>query len=200
MKDFARLVPAGAGLVGLLGLVLASAAHAEGDISGVWWATTYSPKIVVVGGDDPPLNAAGKAQYATNQAGLKNGLIVDKARKVCSPDGVPRLLETPYPFEIFQVPKGQVTMIHELNHQLRVIALDKPMRKYEDLALFENYNGYSVGHWEGDTVIRWSRPSASAGSAVRSKMSSPSTIRECTPGTGRRGSSTTSAMTSASRI
>jgi hypothetical protein len=153
MKDFARLVPAGAGLVGLLSLVLASAAHAEGDISGVWWATTYSPKILVAGGGDPPLNATGKAQYATNRAGLKNGSIVDKARKVCGPDGVPRLLETPYPFEIFQVPKGQITMAHELNHQVRVIALDKPLRKYEELALFENYNGYSVGHWEGDTLV-----------------------------------------------
>ncbi len=153
MKDFPRLVRAGAGFAGLLSALLASAVRAEGDISGIWWATTYSPKILVLGGGDPPLNAAGKAQYATNQAGLKNGTIVDKPRKVCSPDGVPRVLETPYPFEIFQVPKGQITMVHELNHQLRVIPLDKPLRKYEELALFENYNGYSVGHWEGDTLV-----------------------------------------------
>jgi hypothetical protein len=153
MGDFWRAVRAGAGLAGLLSALLASPLHAEGDISGVWWATSYSPKILVLGGGDPPLNAAGKAQYAKNQAGLKDGTIIDKARKVCIPDGVPRVLETPYPFEIFQVPKGQVTMIHELNHQLRVIALDQPLRKYEDLALFENYNGYSVGHWEGDTLI-----------------------------------------------
>ena len=153
MKDFPRLVRAGAGFAGLLSALLASAVRAEGDISGIWWATTYSPKIPVLGGGDPPLNAAGKAQYATNQAGLKNGTIVDKPRKVCSPDGVPRVLETPYPFEIFQVPKGQITMVHELNHQLRVIPLDKPLRKYEELALFENYNGYSVGHWEGDTLV-----------------------------------------------
>src|SRR5258706_9664305 len=153
MKDFPRLVRAGAGFAGLLSALLASAVRAEGDISGIWWATTYSPKILVLGGGVPPVNAAGKAEYATNQAGLKNGTIVDKPRKVCSPDGVPRVFETPYPFEIFQVPKGQITMVHELNHQLRVIALDKPLRKYEELALFENYNGYSVGHWEGDTLV-----------------------------------------------
>ncbi len=153
MKDFPRRVRACAGLVGLLSVLSASAGRAEGDISGIWWGATYSPKILVAGGGDPPLNAAGKAQYATNQAGLKNGTIVDKPRKVCSPDGVPRVLETPYPFEIFQVPKGQITMVHELNHQLRVIPLDKPLRKYEELALFENYNGYSVGHWEGDTLV-----------------------------------------------
>src|SRR6267142_465785 len=153
MGDFWGIVRAGAGLAGLLSMLLASAAHAEADISGVGWATSYSPKILVVGGGDPPLNAAGKAQFAKNQAGLKNGAIIDKARKVCIPDGVPRVLETPYPFEIFQVPKGQITMIHELNHQLRVIALDKPPRTYQDLALFESHNGYSVGHWEGDTLV-----------------------------------------------
>ncbi len=138
MRDFWGTVRAAAGLAGLFSALLASPVHAEGDISGVWWATSYSPKILVLGGGDPPLNDAGKTQYAKNQAGLKSGTIIDKARKVCIPDGVPRVLETPYPFEIFQVPKGQVTMIHELNHQLRVIALDKPLRKYEDLALFEN--------------------------------------------------------------
>ena len=153
MGDFWGVVRAGAGLAGLLSALLASPARAEGDISGVWWATSYSPKILVLKGGDPPLNAAGKAQYAKNQAGLKDGTIIDKARKVCIPDGVPRVLESPYPFEIFQVPKGQVTMVHELNHQLRVIALDQPLRKYEDLALFENYNGYSVGHWEGETLV-----------------------------------------------
>ena len=44
-------------------------------------------------------------------------------------------------------------MIHELNHQLRVIPLNKPMKSYEDLAPFVNSNGYSVGHYEGDTLV-----------------------------------------------
>src|SRR5258706_13249347 len=101
MKDFPRLVRAGAGFAGLLSALLASAARAEGDISGIWWATTYSPKILVLGGGDPPLNAAGKAQYATNQAGLKNGTIVDKPLKVCSQDGVPLVPEKPNPSKTF---------------------------------------------------------------------------------------------------
>jgi len=155
MHDF-RNFAAGAG-VAVLASVLAApavfAAGAEPDISGIWWATTYSPRIQVLGGGDPPLNAAGKAQYAQNEGGLRNGSLVDKARKVCIPDGVPRVLETPYPFEIYQVPRGQITMIHELNHQLRVIPLDKPLPKYEDVSSFENYNGHTVAHWEGDTLV-----------------------------------------------
>jgi len=153
MGGFRNVVSAGAGFAGLLTVLLVSVARADSDIAGIWWATTYSPKILVLGGGDPPLNDAGKAQYAKNKAGLRDGSLVDKARKVCIPDGVPRVLETPYPFEIFQVPKGQITMIHELNHQLRVIALDKPLRKYEDLVPFENFNGYSVGRWEGEILV-----------------------------------------------
>ena len=156
MEGCGGCIRAGAGIAAMATLLAVSvslAAEGTPDLSGIWWATAYSPKILVLGGGDPPLNAAGRAQYQQNRTGLRDGSLVDKARAVCVPDGVPRVLETPYPFELFQVPAGQVTMIHELNHQLRVIALDQPLRKFEDLVLSENYNGYSVGHYEGDTLV-----------------------------------------------
>ena len=130
-----------------------SAAGAAPDLSGTYWATSYSPKIQVVGGGEPPLNAVGKAAYENIQAGLKDGSIVDKARRVCVPDGVPRVLATPYPFEIFQVPAGQVTFLYEMNHQVRVIVMDKPMPSPESLIVDPKYNGHSVGHWDGDTLV-----------------------------------------------
>jgi len=130
-----------------------SAAGAAPDLSGTYWAISYSPKIQVVGGGEPPLNAAGKAAYENIQAGLKDGSIVDKARRVCVPDGVPRVLATPYPFEIFQVPAGQVTFLYEMNHQVRVIVMDKPMPSPESLIVDPKYNGHSVGHWDGDTLV-----------------------------------------------
>src|SRR5260370_13409430 len=100
--------------IGLSFAVALNAANAAApDISGTYWATSYSPKIQGLGGGDPPLNAAGKAAYEKIQAGLKDGSIVDKARRVCVPDGVPRVLATPYPFEIFQAPVGQVTFLYE---------------------------------------------------------------------------------------
>lgn len=153
MIGFRTFAGAAAAAVLSLGPNLVLAAGAEPDISGIWWATSYSPKLLPIGGGDPPLNAAGKAKYQENMTGLRGGTIVDKARKVCIPDGVPRVLETPYPFEIFQVPRGQITMIHELNHQLRVIALDNPLPSLESLAAFGNYNGHTVGHWEGDMLV-----------------------------------------------
>ncbi|HEV7981953.1 MAG TPA: hypothetical protein VGP86_03585 [Xanthobacteraceae bacterium] len=130
-----------------------STAGAAPDISGTYWATSYSPRIQVVGGGDPPLNAAGKAAYEMNQAALKDGSLVDKARRVCVPDGVPRVLATPYPFEIFQVPAGQVTFLYEMNHQVRVIVMDRPLPKLASLVTDLRYNGHSVGRWDGDTLV-----------------------------------------------
>jgi hypothetical protein len=134
-------------------LALNSAALAAADISGTYWATSYSPKIQVLGGGDPPLNAAGRAAYQMNQAGLKDGSIVDKARRVCVPDGVPRVLATPYPFEIFQLPAGQVTFLYEMNHQVRVIVMDKPLPPPQVLIVDPKYNGHSIGRWDGDTLV-----------------------------------------------
>src|SRR5204863_2308183 len=86
-------------------------------------------------------------------AGLKDGSITDTARKFCVPDGLPRVLATPYPFEIVQGPPGQITIIYELNHQVRVVRLNKPMPGAEELLSFPSYNGYSVGRFEGDTLV-----------------------------------------------
>jgi hypothetical protein len=132
---------------------LAYAAAAAPDLAGIYWATTYSAKIQVVGGGEPPLTAAGKAAYDRNIAGLKDKSVIDIARKWCLPDGVPHVLATPYPFEIVQGPPGQVLILHELNHQIRRVALDRPLPTYEDLVAEPWYNGHSVGHYEGDTLV-----------------------------------------------
>jgi hypothetical protein len=133
--------------------VSAQAAGPVPDISGTYWATNYSPKLQVMGGGEPPLNEKGRAAYQKNQAGLKDGSLVDKARRVCTPDGMPRVLATPYPFEIFQTPADQVTVLYEMNHQTRTIVMDKPLSTLESLITEPLYNGHSVAHWEGDTLV-----------------------------------------------
>ena len=136
--------------------VLAGSAHAAGatpDITGTYWATRYYPKLPIVGGGELPLTAMGKEAYAKIQAGLKSGEVTDVARKFCVPDGVPRAMASPYPFEIIHDPADQITMVHELNHQIRVIFMDKPLPTYREVVAFPYYNGHSVGHWEGDTLV-----------------------------------------------
>jgi hypothetical protein len=146
---------AGSAWAALLALTaLSRAAYGEApDISGTYWASEYRARIEVLGGGDLPLTADGKAAYEKNAAGLKDGSIIDNARRYCVPDGLPRVLATPYPFEIFQTPPGQITIVHELNHQIRVIALDQPMPSEKELTTLPFYNGHSVGHFEGDTLV-----------------------------------------------
>ncbi len=146
---------ASSALTALLAIsALSGSAQAQtSDISGTYWATEYHAKIQLVGGGDLPLTPAGKAAYEKNMAGLKDGSLTDAARKFCVPDGLPRVLASPYPFEIIQAPPGQVTIIHELNHQVRVVAMDKPMPSAREQTIFPFYNGHSVGHFEGDTLV-----------------------------------------------
>src|SRR6266700_7333220 len=157
MEDLRVSVFAGLVLAALLAVfVLSESAYGAAgspDLSGIYWATQYNAKIQLVGGSDLPLTAAGRAAYDKNIAGLKDGSVTDAARKYCVPDGLPRVLATPYPFEIIQAPPGQITMVHELNHQVRVVAVDKPMPSEKELIPFPYYNGHSVGHFEGDTLV-----------------------------------------------
>ena len=158
MGDCRVCVCAGSALGSLLitSMVYASAASAAAAIpylSGTYWATEYHAKIQVLGGGDPPLSAAGKTAYQMNQAGLKDGSIPDPARKLCLPDGVPRVLATPYPFELFQLPAGQVTFVHELNHQVRPIPLNAKLPSYDESVLYPTYGGHSTAGYEGDTLV-----------------------------------------------
>lgn len=156
MSELRKCLRAGSALAALFVIAMGpgSATAAEvPDISGTYWATEYHAKIQVQGGGELPLTEAGKAAYEKNMAGLKDGSISDDARKYCVPDGLPRVLATPYPFEIIQAPPGQITMIHELNHEVRVIAMDKPLPSDQELIPYPYYNGHSVGHFEGDTLV-----------------------------------------------
>lgn len=123
------------------------------DVFGTFWATQYNAKIQIVGGGELPLTADGKAAYEKNIAGLKDGSITDAARKYCVPDGLPRVLATPYPFEVINAPPGQVTFVYELNHQVRAVAMDKPLPSEKELIPFPYYNGHSVGRYEGDALV-----------------------------------------------
>ena len=122
------------------------------DISGIWWSIAYSPKLEIQGGGDIPYNDKGKAQYAKNAAGLKDGSIKDEARYHCLPDGVPRILGNPYPFKIVQTP-GQTTFLYELNAVLRVVLMDTPQLPPDEIGILPYYSGHSIGHWDADTLV-----------------------------------------------
>ena len=132
----------------------AAPAPAWPDLSGIYWTNTYSAKIEPAGGGDPPYTAEALAEYQKNMAAVKTYSLNDMARKVCTPDGVPRILASPYPFEIVQSPeRGEIHILYELNHVIRLIEINKPMASSDELETFPFFSGHSVGHFEGDTLV-----------------------------------------------
>jgi len=72
----------------------------------------------------------------------------------CLPPGGPRLMATPYPMEIIQLPEQKrIIMIFEgATHIWREIYMDgRPHPKGDELN--PTYIGHSVGRWEGDTLV-----------------------------------------------
>jgi hypothetical protein len=100
----------------------------------------------------PPFTPWGKARFDAAKpmigpravAGTENSPSLN-----CDPDGPPRVLLLPNPFEIVQIP-GRVFMFFEEGHIWRTIWADgRPLPKDPD----PSWLGYSVGHWEGDTFV-----------------------------------------------
>jgi hypothetical protein len=104
----------------------------------------------------PPYKPEAMAQYKKNMAAFAGAKIDedDRSRSYCLPDGVPRALEDPYPFEIVQVPqRGEIYQLFEINHMIRRVDMQKPLPPDKELAVLPFYAGHSAGHWEGDTLV-----------------------------------------------
>jgi hypothetical protein len=72
----------------------------------------------------------------------------------CLPPGGPRMMATPYPMEIIQLPEQRrIFMVFEgATHIWREIYMDGRAHPQGD-ALNPTYLGHSVGRWDGDTLV-----------------------------------------------
>ena len=97
----------------------------------------------VVEGDEIPYQPWAAARKKENQ---EHWLDRDPEIK-CFQPGVPRAMYMPHPFQIIQS-ATKVQMMFEFANAQRTIHLNK-MEDYPNVL----YMGYSVGHWEGDTLV-----------------------------------------------
>jgi hypothetical protein len=68
----------------------------------------------------------------------------------CLPPGVPRMMATPFPFQIYQLANRILFIFEGGAHTWRVIHMDgRPHAKDPN----PSFLGDSVGHWEGDTLV-----------------------------------------------
>ncbi len=121
------------------------------DWSGVWDPTFMRPAPGQARPAPPKLTPRYAAQYAKFQA--KNratpgiNFVSDVAS--CVPPGLPQSMHEPYPIEFLFTP-GRVTILIETDSIVRRISTDgSPPPEDPD----PTYQGTSVGHWEGDTLV-----------------------------------------------
>jgi hypothetical protein len=118
------------------------------NLTGKWAMSRPVTHLLTADGKEPPLNAAGKAEYARRQVALKAGTRKIDPTNDCIMHGVPRLLYAPYPFLILQTTRS-VNFVHEVNHTFRIIYWDAAPPEDPD----PNYLGYSIAHFDGTTLV-----------------------------------------------
>jgi hypothetical protein len=129
---------------------------ANRNLTGIYWITSYSPRLKTIEGQDPPykpeyLDAYRKRDAAINASA--NIIEEDQARRLCTPDGLPRVLQNPYPWEIVQADPNKIWILYELNKIIRLVHMDKPLPDEKHLMTFPYYSGHSAGRWEGDDLV-----------------------------------------------
>lgn len=134
----------------------------RGDWTGVWVLEgTFMDKqdgSVIEPPRAPPAASAGggsqlKGKYAEAQAAARaaaaKGVQIGDSTANCMPQGMPTFWGGPFAFEIMHT-ANQINVFQEWNEQTRRIYTDG--RKHpEDLE--PTFNGHSIGHWEGNTLV-----------------------------------------------
>jgi hypothetical protein len=120
--------------------------YPQGDVPGTPGMNTVNQRF------RPPLTPWGQARLDVARplvgpkavAGEENSPTLH-----CDPDGPPKVLNHPNPFEIVQIP-DRMFMFFEEQHIWRTIWADgRALPKDPD----PSYLGYAVGKWEGDTFV-----------------------------------------------
>jgi hypothetical protein len=128
------------------------------DISGVWGGdlNAYEAK-------QPPAEPALKQPYQARldviraqekrmreENSVEAGSPTALKETTCLPYGMPTMMGAGYSIEILQSTQ-QVTVIAEVMNDVRRIYLGKPQLPMGEVP--PGYDGRSVGHWEGDTLV-----------------------------------------------
>jgi hypothetical protein len=120
------------------------------DFTGKWAIAKPGVHLLTVDGAEPPLNAAGKAEYAKRRTALKSGDHKIDPTSTCLMQGIPRLLYAPYPFLILQTTRN-LTFVHEVNHTFRIIYWNKAAPAADDVD--PTYLGSAAARIEDKSLV-----------------------------------------------
>lgn len=146
-------------LVALVGVIVAATSAADAplfeqpppgvpNLTGKWAMPKPITHLLTSAGKEPPLNAAGKAEYDKRAAALRAGDTSVDPISGCLMHGTPRLLYAPYPFLILQTTRS-VNFVHEVNHTFRIVYWDTAPPDDPD----PDWLGYSIARFAGKTLV-----------------------------------------------
>jgi hypothetical protein len=119
------------------------------NLSGVWLGQTSNRTITPIDGSSTPFLPWAKEYFDTRAKFEAAGQPAYDPTANCLPSGVPRVIANGYPLDIVQLPNMIIIGV-ESGHGYRVIHLDG---KPKPANVPDSWLGYSVGHWEGDTLV-----------------------------------------------
>lgn len=125
------------------------------DLTGVWqfrgedeWRANYGSFEFK---PMPELTPKAKAYHEEYLRASREGERFGDPTVLCYPPGMPRFMTRYGGLMMLQYPTA-IFMVSRLNNDYRVIFLDGRERLPEG-SLDRNWNGESIGHWEGDTLV-----------------------------------------------
>jgi hypothetical protein len=112
---------------------------------------TYTPEGFWEFQPYPTLKPAAQALYDLTRARAEAGRTFNDVTGDCWPPGMPIIMTRVWPFHVIPV-KTAIVMIFNFGSQVRWIHMDG--REHSDPNVYvPTYNGESIGHWEGDTLV-----------------------------------------------
>ncbi len=125
------------------------------NLTGIWTTNFRWPENKVTGGYEffplPKLKPEAAALYEEKQKAFAAGKTFRDDAGLCFPPGMPRTMTRVWPMMIMQYPTV-IVMISGFDNALRQIYLDGRDHTEYDY-LIPSYQGDSIGHWEGDTLV-----------------------------------------------
>ena len=124
-------------------------ANGTPDLSGVWRQPNGVKYTVNIAADMKPEDVPFRPEAAAIFKQHQDSISKDDPVGYCLPPGVPEMNSVPYPYKIVQYPR-EIVILYEAFWTYRQIFMDgRALPKDPN----PSWWGYSVGHWEGDTLV-----------------------------------------------
>lgn len=122
------------------------------SLTGTWFVDLSGGFAhFMFGGPYPKFGPEGREALRESARAQANGETYRDAIGQCFPPGMPMLMTRVWPHAFVQVPTA-VYVISGFNNSVRTIFLDGRDFSDSDIVV-PSYNGESIGHWEGDTLV-----------------------------------------------